>query len=188
MLANQVPVSSIVENMSYFDCDHGHRHRPFGQGHAQQLIQDYGVGEGKIFRLPLSRAVASGSDSGEPVALSSPGGEEAQVYLALADSVVRDVYRAAVMTHDVPTVSNMDETTDCHAAARTLAGQARCLTWRTCLCACFLLNESGLKLDTSSHSAEEVGNSTVVRLLPEVLMPAGLRHNASFSPAPSSTL
>lgn len=69
---------SVVENMAYFDCSNGERHRPFGPGHADQLVEECGIGTENVFSLPLSPAVAAGSDGGEPVALSDPGGEEAQ--------------------------------------------------------------------------------------------------------------
>lgn len=80
---------SVVENMAYFDCGHGERHRPFGPGHAPQLLEECGIGEDELFSLPLSPAVAAGSDGGDPVSLSDPGGEEAQVRvrpLALCDA------------------------------------------------------------------------------------------------------
>ena len=69
--------------MAYFDCKHGERHRPFGPGHARRLVDECGVADGSVFSLPLSPAVAAGSDCGDPVVLSHPEGEEAQVtYLA----------------------------------------------------------------------------------------------------------
>ncbi len=75
----QVPVLSVVENMAYFDCVHGERHRPFGPGHARQLVEECGLAPGCVFSLPLSAAVAKGSDCGDPVSLSDPDGEEAKV-------------------------------------------------------------------------------------------------------------
>lgn len=70
---------SVVENMAYFDCSDGERHRPFGPGHARQLVEDCGLAPGCVFSLPLSPAVAKGSDCGDPVSLSHPEGEEAKV-------------------------------------------------------------------------------------------------------------
>lgn len=75
----QVPVLSVVENMAYFDCNHGERYRPFGPGHARQLVEECGLPQHCVFSLPLSPAVAAGSDSGDAVALSDPAGKEAQV-------------------------------------------------------------------------------------------------------------
>lgn len=74
-----MPVLSVVENMAYFDCNHGERHRPFGPGHARRLVEECGVAGSNVFSLPLSPAVAAGSDCGDPVVLSHPEGEEAQV-------------------------------------------------------------------------------------------------------------
>lgn len=77
----KVPVLSVVENMAYFDCSHGERHRPFGPGHARQLVEECGLAPGCVFSLPLSPAVAAGSDCGDPVSLSRPDGKEAEVPL-----------------------------------------------------------------------------------------------------------
>lgn len=74
-----MPVLSVVENMAYFDCNHGERHRPFGLGHAKKLVEECGVLDSSVFSLPLSPAVAAGSDCGDPVALSHQDGEEAKV-------------------------------------------------------------------------------------------------------------
>ena len=71
---------SVVENMAYFDCSNGERHRPFGPGHARQLVEDCGLASGCVFSLPLSPAVAEGSDCGDPVSLSNPEGDEAKVW------------------------------------------------------------------------------------------------------------
>lgn len=76
---HKVPVLSVVENMAYFDCSNGERHRPFGPGHARELVEECGLASGCVFSLPLSPAVARGSDCGDPVSLSSPDGEEAKV-------------------------------------------------------------------------------------------------------------
>ncbi|CBN74480.1 conserved unknown protein [Ectocarpus siliculosus] len=101
----KVPVLSVVENMAYFDCSNGERHRPFGPGHARELVEECGLASGCVFSLPLSPAVARGSDCGDPVSLSSPDGEEAKVYLSLADGVVRETFRAGKTAADVPEVS-----------------------------------------------------------------------------------
>lgn len=65
--------------MAYFECKHGERHHPFGPGHAAKLVDECDIAEDCLFSLPLSPAVAAGSDCGDPVALSDPGGDEAQV-------------------------------------------------------------------------------------------------------------
>lgn len=68
--------------MAYFECSHGERHKPFGPGHADKLVEECGVAQDSLFSLPLSPAVAAGSDCGDPVALSNPEGAEAQVIIA----------------------------------------------------------------------------------------------------------
>lgn len=66
--------------MAYFDCRRGERYRPFGPGHTEQLVGECGISEESVFSLPLSPAIAAGSDGGDPVALCDPEGDEGQVW------------------------------------------------------------------------------------------------------------
>lgn len=64
----EVPVLGVVENMSYFVCDHcSARHYPFGHGGGQRLSVDAGVPF--LGEVPMEPAVREGGDRGEPVAL-----------------------------------------------------------------------------------------------------------------------
>ena len=36
-----VPPLAVVENMSFFECDRGVRYRPFGDGHARELREQF---------------------------------------------------------------------------------------------------------------------------------------------------
>ncbi len=58
-----VPVLSIVENMSYYKCpDCGKEHEIFGASHVREIAEKYGVGT--CSRLPLSENAAERMDKG----------------------------------------------------------------------------------------------------------------------------
>jgi ATP-binding protein involved in chromosome partitioning len=65
-----VPILGLIENMSWFECDHGQRYHLFGQ--------DGGVREAEKLRVPLlaqipiQPPIAHGGDAGQPVALLDP--------------------------------------------------------------------------------------------------------------------
>ncbi len=59
-------ILGVVENMSYFTCEHGTRHDLFGSGGAQQMAQEMGLPV--IGQLPLEMAVRINSDTGDPFA------------------------------------------------------------------------------------------------------------------------
>jgi len=64
----EVPVFGVVENMSYFVCDHcAARHYPFGHGGGQRLAEAAEVPF--LGEVPMEPAVRQGGDEGEPVAL-----------------------------------------------------------------------------------------------------------------------
>lgn len=68
-------VAGVIENMSHFTCEHGTVHPLFGEGGGATLANE--IGAELLGQVPIETAVASGSDSGEPVALSgsSPAAE-----------------------------------------------------------------------------------------------------------------
>ena len=65
----RIPIWALVENMSYFECEHGSRYYPFGRGTpAQALALATGAGaalEVPEFKVPLQQSV---SESAEGVA------------------------------------------------------------------------------------------------------------------------
>lgn len=66
-----VPILGLIENMAWFDCDHGQRYFLFGEGG--------GVREAKVLNVPLLGQIPINpetgrrGDSGAPVALLEPG-------------------------------------------------------------------------------------------------------------------
>ena len=59
-------ILGVVENMSYFICEHGTRYDLFGSGGAQQMAQAMGLPF--IGQLPLDVSVRVNSDRGDPFA------------------------------------------------------------------------------------------------------------------------
>jgi NUBPL iron-transfer P-loop NTPase/Gamma-butyrobetaine hydroxylase-like, N-terminal len=100
--ALRVPTLAVVENMAYFDCEHGTRYRPFGPGHTAELKAEYGITE--AFQLPLSERIASGSDSGAPIVAAQPAAAEAAVYASLARAVVAGALQASNTAAPAPVV------------------------------------------------------------------------------------
>jgi ATP-binding protein involved in chromosome partitioning len=64
-------VAGVIENMSSFTCDHGAQYALFGEGGGAALATE--VGAELLGRIPIERAVAHGSDEGQPVALGGTG-------------------------------------------------------------------------------------------------------------------
>lgn len=80
-----VPVLGIIENMAGYICPHcGEGSDPFGNGGAESAANEIGVPF--LGRLPLSPAIRSASDAGNPPA--SGEGTEAKIFADLAQTVV----------------------------------------------------------------------------------------------------
>jgi len=65
---NYLRIVGVIENMSYLLAPDGQRQAVFGTGGGKALAAEVGVP--LLGRIPLEPAVADGSDTGEPVALS----------------------------------------------------------------------------------------------------------------------
>jgi ATP-binding protein involved in chromosome partitioning len=66
-----VPVLGIIENMSYYRCQHcGQAEAIFGEGGARRLAERLGVPV--LGQIPLDPAVRLGGDGGTPVVVSGP--------------------------------------------------------------------------------------------------------------------
>jgi ATP-binding protein involved in chromosome partitioning len=86
-------VAGVIENMAWFECDHGERYALFGEGGGQRLAAE--TGTELLGRIPLAPAVAAGGDTGEPAALG--GGAVAASFAAVADRIVTDVLPPVAM-------------------------------------------------------------------------------------------
>jgi ATP-binding protein involved in chromosome partitioning len=87
-----VPVLGIIENMAGYICPHcGEGSDPFGSGGAEAAAARMGVPF--LGRLPLSGALRSASDCGDPPALGD--GPEAKAFLDLASRITQALETAA---------------------------------------------------------------------------------------------
>ncbi|MGC6426736.1 MAG: P-loop NTPase [Akkermansiaceae bacterium] len=66
-----VPILGLIENMSWFECDHGKRYHLFGQGGAQRECDRIQVP--LLGQIPLEPVIGQRCDGGEPVATLNPG-------------------------------------------------------------------------------------------------------------------
>ncbi len=80
---------AIVENMSYFLCDHGTKHRPFGRGKTAELAEMTNISpKSATFQLPLSAELNSAAENGNPTVLAAPNSPEALVYSQLGEAII----------------------------------------------------------------------------------------------------
>jgi NUBPL iron-transfer P-loop NTPase len=70
-----VRVAGVIENMSAFECEHGHRHALFGEGGGAELARSIGVE--LLGSLPIDPALSAAGDGGAFAGLDpeSPAGE-----------------------------------------------------------------------------------------------------------------
>ncbi len=85
-----VPVLGIVENMSWFSCDHcGEKTNIFGSGGGARLAAELGLP--LLGRIPLSVAVQEGGDAGQPILASDLESEASQALIAIAAQIANAV-------------------------------------------------------------------------------------------------
>ena len=86
----RVPVLGVVENMSFFCCPNcGTRTEIFGHGGARVEAQRAGVPF--LGEVPLLPAIRETSDAGTPIVVSAPDSDAARAFLAVAESVMREL-------------------------------------------------------------------------------------------------
>jgi len=87
----RVPCVAVAENMSYFTApDTGATYYPFGQNDAGERVKrDFGVPH--LVAFPMTSALSAAGDSGVPLVVANPAGDEAQRYGELAAHVVREI-------------------------------------------------------------------------------------------------
>ncbi len=67
-----VPILGIIENMAWFECEHGTRYPIFGEGGGKAEAERLGVP--LLGQIPLDIATRDRADQGRPVALDDPSG------------------------------------------------------------------------------------------------------------------
>ena len=76
-----MPISGIVENMAWFECDHGEKYPIFGEGGGATEAARLGVP--LLGQIPIDIATRERADRGEPIATLDPA--ENPISAAFAD-------------------------------------------------------------------------------------------------------
>jgi len=87
-------VAGVIENMSTFTCDHGTEYALFGSGGGRTLADE--VGAELLGQVPIEPAVATGGDTGQPVALDGTG-PAAEAFRAIAHMIVTETVPPVAM-------------------------------------------------------------------------------------------
>lgn len=78
-------VTGVIENMSWFRCDHDTQYRLFGEGGGQELADDLDVP--LLGQVPLVPSLREGSDTGSPIVVAEPENEASQVFRSIAERI-----------------------------------------------------------------------------------------------------
>ncbi len=86
----EVPLIGVVENMSYFICDHCQtKHEIFGQGGGEKIARHYGVPF--LGKVPLQSQVRAGGDDGRPIMVTQPHSQVSDAFRAVAGAIAQQV-------------------------------------------------------------------------------------------------
>lgn len=92
----KIPVSGIVENMSFHVCDScGKRSYLFGRGGADKLAQLSGLAV--LGHVPLDVKSMESGETGVPIVVSDPESPSSKVYSAMAQRVWSSLHEVAQM-------------------------------------------------------------------------------------------
>ena len=81
-----VPVLGVIENMSWFDCQHcGKPLRIFGSGGGERLATELGVP--LLGEIPMYPPILSGGDAGVPIVVGEPDSPAAKALVATAQRI-----------------------------------------------------------------------------------------------------
>ncbi len=78
-------VVGVVENMSWFRCDHDTTYRLFGEGGGEELAAQLEVP--LLGQVPLVPELREGSDDGRPIVAVNPGDEAAVAFRTIAERI-----------------------------------------------------------------------------------------------------
>jgi ATP-binding protein involved in chromosome partitioning len=78
-------VMGVIENMSWFRCEHGTAYRLFGEGGGRELADQLEVP--LLGQVPLVEQLREGADEGNPIVVANPDNEAAQVFAQIAERV-----------------------------------------------------------------------------------------------------
>ena len=81
-----VPILGVDENMSWFEDANGNRQTLFGEGGGALTAEK--LGTTLLGQVPLFPEIRAGGDAGEPIVVTAPGSQPAQVFRQLAEGLL----------------------------------------------------------------------------------------------------
>ena len=78
-------VTGVIENMSWFRCEHGAEYRLFGEGGGAELAEQLDVP--LLGQVPLVAELRKGADEGRPIVVTDPGNEASEVFRRVAERI-----------------------------------------------------------------------------------------------------
>ena len=85
-----IPVLGVVENMSFFVCDHcQERTEIFGHGGGAKMAEDMGIP--MLGQIPIDTRVRSGGDEGRPIVSAAPDAPAAKAFFDIAGRVAAEI-------------------------------------------------------------------------------------------------
>jgi ATP-binding protein involved in chromosome partitioning len=85
-----IPVLGVVENMSFFVCDHcQERTEIFGHGGGVKMAEDMGIP--MLGQIPIDTRVRSGGDEGRPIVSAAPDAPAAMAFFEIAGRVAAEI-------------------------------------------------------------------------------------------------
>lgn len=98
-----VPVLGVVENMAVHICSEcGHHEHIFGSGGGDSIASEYGVA--MLGSLPLSLQIREQADKGEPLLISDPDGEAANLYRGVAIATAAELASRQTASTGAPNI------------------------------------------------------------------------------------
>jgi ATP-binding protein involved in chromosome partitioning len=82
-------VMGVIENMSWFRCDHGTSYPLFGEGGGRELAEQLEVP--LLGQVPLVPELRAGADVGRPIVVSDPENEASRVFATIAERIEVDL-------------------------------------------------------------------------------------------------
>jgi ATP-binding protein involved in chromosome partitioning len=87
----KVPVTGVVENMSYHICSHcGEKEHIFGTNGALKVAEEFGAN--LLAQVPLHISMREDIDAGKPTVAARPDSEHAQIYKLLAEKIASRLF------------------------------------------------------------------------------------------------
>lgn len=85
-LGQNIPCLGIIENMSYFECDHGQRYEIFGHGGGQAAAEKLSIPF--LGEIPLVIEQREKADQGIPMIVSDPDGKQATIFREISEKLI----------------------------------------------------------------------------------------------------